>query len=65
MNHMSISKIISAAVAALFANGSKGIHWVRPTLEIFLFHLTRPCFSGVSRSVGILFYFYFLRFYID
>ena len=38
---------------------------IRPTLEIFLFHLTRPCFSGVGRLDGILFYFYFLRFYID
>ena len=27
-------------------------HLLRPTLEIFLFHLTRPCFSGVGWSVG-------------
>ena len=43
--------------------GNKPYHInVGPTLEISLFHLTRPCFSGVVRSVGILFY--FLRFYI-
>ena len=26
---------------------------IRPTLEIFLFPLTGPCFSGMGRSVGI------------
>ena len=28
----------------------------RPTLKIFLFPLTRPCFSGMGRSVGKLFF---------
>ena len=27
----------------------------RPNLKIFLFPLTRPCFTGMSRSVGIIF----------
>ena len=30
---------------------------LRPTLEIFLFPLTRPCLTGMGRSVGKLFYF--------
>ena len=30
---------------------------MRPTLEIFLFPLTRPCLTGMGRSVGKLFYF--------
>ena len=30
---------------------------VRPSLEIFLFPLTRPCLTGMGRSVGKLFYF--------
>ena len=25
---------------------------IRPTLKIFLFPLTQPCFSGMGRSVG-------------
>ena len=29
---------------------------LRPTLKIFLFPLTRPCFSGMGRSVGKLFF---------
>ena len=29
---------------------------VWPTLKIFLFPLTRPCFSGMGRSVGKLFF---------
>ena len=34
-------------------------HTVRPTLKIFLFLLTRPCFSGMGRSVGKLYFFLF------
>ena len=30
---------------------------LRPTLKIFLFPLTRPCLTGIGRSVGKLFYF--------
>ena len=30
---------------------------IRPTLEIFLFPLTRPCLTGMGRSVVKLFYF--------
>ena len=30
---------------------------IGPTLEIFLFPLTRPCLTGMGRSVGKLFYF--------
>ena len=29
---------------------------LRPTLKIFLFPLTRPCFSDMGRSVGKLFF---------
>ena len=35
---------------------------VRPTLKIFLFPLSLPCFSGMGRSVGKLFFFIFLKF---
>ena len=30
---------------------------MRPTLKIFLFPLTQPCFTGMGRSVVNLFYF--------
>ena len=33
------------------------LDFVRPTLKIFLFPLTRPCLTGMGRSVGKLFYF--------
>ena len=35
---------------------------IRPTLKIFLFPLTLPCFSGMGRSVGRIFFFNFLKF---
>ena len=31
---------------------------MRPTLKIFLFPFTRPCFSGMGRSVGKLFFYF-------
>ena len=30
---------------------------MRPTLNIFLFPFTRPCFTGMGQSVGKLFFF--------
>ena len=32
--------------------GGVGLLFTGPTLKIFLFPLTRPCFTGMGRSVG-------------
>ena len=33
------------------------LNFIRPTLEIFLFPLTRPCLTSMGRSVRKIFYF--------
>ena len=46
-----LSRISSASTHKIAFNGE-----LRPTLKIFLFPLTRPCFSGMGLLVGKLFF---------
>ena len=55
--HFRLPKSISRQVSRQTMIVMNGRKRVRPTLKILLFPFTRPCFTGIGRSVGIFFNF--------